>query len=289
MTTSVARFAPEHRYADINGIRMHYVEAGEGETVVLLHGFPESWYSWRHQLAALAERYHVVAPDQRGYNETESAGPFDTDTLQADVLALLAHLGIERAHIAGHDWGGMIAWLLALDHPEAVRTLTVCNLPHPALMRKGLRRPRQLLRSWYVFFFQIPWLPERMLAAGGYHRLAKGMIEQCRPGTFTREDIKEYLTEWRRQGLGGGVNWYRASLRHPIALADPVPLIMAPTLLIWGEDDAFLGKELTYGTDEYVHDLTVKYLPGTSHWVQQEEPEKVNEYLFEHLERDGPA
>jgi pimeloyl-ACP methyl ester carboxylesterase len=285
MITAAGRFEPQHCYADINGIRMHYVEAGDGETVLFLHGFPESWYSWRHQMAALAEHYHVVAPDQRGYNETDSIGPYDTDTLQEDILALLRHLGAERAHIVGHDWGGMIAWLLAMDHPEAVQTLTVCNLPHPALMQKGLRRPRQLLRSWYVFFFQIPWLPERLLAAGNYHRLAKGMIEQCRPGTFTRGDIKEFLAGWRAQGLSGGVNWYRAALRHPIGLLDPVPLIKTPTLLIWSENDAFLGKELTYGTDEYVHDLTVRYLADTSHWVQQEAPEKVNAYLIEHLER----
>lgn len=286
VTTAVSGFERTHGYANINGIRMHYVEAGEGEPVVFLHGFPEFWYSWRHQMAALAGKYRVIAPDQRGYNETERQGPYDTDTLQADVLALMAHLGIERAHIVGHDWGGVVAWLLAIEHPDAVRTLTVCNLPHPAVFRRQIRRnPRQWLRSWYFLFFQLPWLPERLIALGNYHRLARGIIRQCRPGTFTRDDVKAFLAAWRRQGLGGGINWYRAVMRHPRPLADPVPLIMAPTLLVWGEDDAFLGKELAEGTDEYVHDLTVHYLPGTSHWVQQEEPEKVNAYLAQHLER----
>lgn len=273
----------QHQYADINGIRMHYVEAGQGETVVFLHGFPEFWYSWRHQLAALAPHYRVVAPDLRGYNETESRGPYDTDTLQADVLALIRHLGEERVHLVAHDWGGAIAWLLAIEHPDAVRSLTVCNLPHPALFQKALQTPRQLRKSWYIGFFQLPWLPERAVAFDGYQRLAKGMIDQCRPGTFTRNDIKLFLAAWRRQGLGGGINWYRAVVRHPRRLPEPVPLILAPTLLIWGEDDAFLGKELTYGTDNYVRDLEIAYLPDTSHWVQQEEPEKVNHLLQSHL------
>lgn len=273
----------QHEYADINGIRMHYVEAGRGETVLFLHGFPEFWYSWRHQLAALAPHYRVVAPDLRGYNETENRGPYDADTLQADVLALIRHLGEERVHLVAHDWGGAIAWLLAMEHPDAIRSLTVCNLPHPALFQKALQTPRQLLRSWYIGFFQLPWLPERAVAFDGYQRLAKGMIDQCRPGTFSRDDIKAFLAAWRRQGLGGGINWYRAAVRHPRPLTSPVPLVVAPTLLIWGEGDAFLGKELTYGTDQYVRDLEIAYLPGTSHWVQQEEPEKVNNLLQSHL------
>lgn len=274
-----------HRYADINGIHMHYVEAGSGPLVVLLHGFPEFWYSWRHQLNALATSYHVVAPDLRGYNETEAAGPYDTDTLQGDVLALIQHLGTGRAHIVGHDWGGAIAWLLAIRHPDAVQSLAVCNLPHPALFQEAVRRPRQALRSWYMGFFQLPWLPERLIAADCYHRLARGMIRQTRAGTFTRDDVKAFLAAWRSQGLGGGINWYRGLLRTPRRLPDPVPLILAPTLLVWGERDPFLGKELTHGTENYVHQLTIEYLPDAGHWVQQEEPARVNMLLRTHLDR----
>ncbi len=275
----------QHRYADINGIRMHYAEAGTGEPVVFLHGFPEFWYSWRHQLAALAPNYRVIAPDQRGYNETEARAPYDTGTLQQDVLDLIAHIGEERVHLVAHDWGGAIAWLLAIEHPEVLRSLTVCNLPHPALFQKGVRRPRQILRSWYIAFFQLPWLPERALAMDNYRRLAKGIIDQCRPGTFTRDDIKAFLAAWRRQGLHGGVEWYRAAVRHPRPLPEPVPLIQVPTLLIWGERDSALGKELTHGTDEYVRDLRIEYLPEASHWVQQEEPERVNALILEHVRR----
>lgn len=273
----------QHREATINGIRMHYVEAGTGEPVVFLHGFPESWYSWRHQLRALSDTYRVIAPDQRGYNLTEAKGPYDTVTLQADVLCLLDHLGIERAHIVGHDWGGAIAWLLAMNHPERLSTLTVCNLPHPAIFAKHVRRPRQALRSWYILFFQLPWLPELMLSAQGYHRLARRMIRECEPGTFTREDIREFLAGWRRQGLSGGINWYRAALRQPTRIPDPVPIITVPTLLIWGDEDSYLGRELTEGTEEYVAKLKVVHLPGVSHWVQQEAPEEVNRLLRDQL------
>jgi len=277
----------QHRYAQINGIRMHYVEAGSGPTVVLLHGFPENWYSWRHQIAALAPRYRVVAPDLRGYNETENAGPYDTDTLQQDVLALLDHLGEDQVHLVAHDWGAAIAWLIGMNHGERLRTLTICNVPHPALFQAGLRRPRQLLRSSYIFFFQIPWLPEKLLAAQGYHGLARGIIRDCQPGTFSRDDVKAFLESWRRQGLGGGINWYRALVRHRRPLADRVPLVGVPTLLIWGENDRALGKDLTYGTETYVRDLEIQYLPNASHWVQQDAPARVNEVLLRHLDKPG--
>jgi pimeloyl-ACP methyl ester carboxylesterase len=272
----------------VNGIRMHYVEAGSGDLVVLLHGFPEFWYSWRHQLTALSANYRVVAPDLRGYNETEKRGPWDTDTLQADVLALIAHLGEERAHIVAHDWGGAIAWFLAIHHPEAVRTLTVCNIPHPAIFQKRLwRSPRQLLRSWYMFMFQVPLVPQRFMGMNHYRMLARSLINDCRPGTFTREDVKTFLASWREHGLDGGINWYRAIIRHPRRLPDPVPKVTAPTLMIWGEDDVALGKVLTLGTEDYVEDFTMEYLPNTSHWVQQEEPATVNRLLLEHLGRHG--
>jgi epoxide hydrolase 4 len=277
----------EHRNATVNGINMHYVSAGSGPVVVLLHGFPEFWYSWRHQIAGLADSFRVVAPDLRGYNETENRGPYDTATLEADVLSLLTHLGVERAHIVGHDWGAALAWQLAMNHPDAVHTLTICNVPHPVLFTKGLRQPSQLLKSWYVFAFQIPWLPERLIALDNYRRLARQMIRQARPGTFTRDDVKAFLAAWRRQGLGGGINWYRAVIRKRPQLPNPVPVIKAPTLMIWGEDDPFLGKELTYGTENYVRDLTLRYLPGTGHWVQQEEPDVVTSMLREHLSRAG--
>ncbi len=275
-----------HHRAPINGIQMHWVEAGAGhETIVFLHGFPEHWYSWRHQLAEFSQAYRVVAPDLRGYNETENRGPYDTGTLQQDVIELLDHLRLEKVHLVAHDWGAAIAWLLGMNRPERLLSLAIMNVPHPKLFEKGIRSPRQLLRSWYVFAFQIPWLPEKVLAANRYQALARSIIRSCKAGTFTRDDARTMLESWRLQGLGGGLNWYRAAVRSRIPLPDPLPRITVPTTMIWGESDAALGKELTYGTGEYVEDLTVHYLPDVSHWVQQEAPQQVNDYLREHFAR----
>lgn len=274
----------QHHHASINGIQMHYVEAGQGDLVLLLHGFPESWYSWRHQIAALSPHYRIVAPDLRGYNETEARPPYDTTTLQQDVLALLDHLGEPAAHIVAHDWGGAIAWLLAIHHPRSVRSLAALNIPHPARFFEGVRRPRQLLRSWYILFFQLPWLPERLLARDNYRSLARMIIRQCKKGSFSEDEVRTMLEIWRRQGLSGGINWYRALLRDRKPLPDPIPIIEAPVTIIWGEDDTALGKELTEGTERFVRNLSVHYLPGISHWVQQEAPTEVNRLLLEHLQ-----
>jgi|SRR5579883_1831808 pimeloyl-ACP methyl ester carboxylesterase len=275
-----------HRYATVNGIRMHYVEQGEGPLVVLLHGFPEFWYSWRHQIPALATRFRVVAPDQRGYNLTEKprgVEAYKTSTLADDVAALVRHLGAERAHVVGHDWGGGVAWTFAMQHPELLATLAVLNCPHPALMARGILRPRQLLRSWYIFFFQLPWLPEKLLSARGYRAALQPFREwPHRPGTFSRDDLRAYREAMAQPGaLTAMINWYRAlsRTRPPIQ----TPIIDAPTLVIWAEDDKALGVELTHGLERYVRDLTIRYVPETSHWVQQERPELVNQYLLEFL------
>ena len=282
-----APFEPQHRQVVANGLRMHYVEGGEGEPVVFLHGFPECWYSWRNQLPALAEQYHVIAPDLRGYHETEARPPYDTATIEQDVLGLLETLGESRAHIVGHDWGGAIAWQLAMNHPRAVRSLAILNAPHPALFREGLRTIAQLRRSWYMAFFQLPWVPEQMLALDGYRRLARSVFRGVPSGEERRKDIAFYRKSWKEHGLSGGINWYRALIRSPQRLPEPVPIIGAPTTLIWGEEDFALGKELTVGTERFVHNLDLQYLPGVGHFVQQEAPEQVTTLLLAHLERAG--
>lgn len=287
MPEAAPAFEPEHHYVHTNGIRMHYVAGGEGEPVVLLHGFPECWYSWRKQLPVLAEGYRVIAPDLRGYHETDKHGPYDTTTLQEDVLGLLDALGETNAHIVGHDWGGAIAWQLAMQHPDAVRSLAVLNIPHPVLFRKGLRNPEQLRRSWYIAFFQLPVLPELMLARNRYRQLARSIFRGVPPGEERRKDLVFYRRSWRNHGLSGGINWYRALLRNPQPMPNPLPTVTAPTTMIWGEEDSALGKELTVGTERYVRDLELHYLPGVGHFVQQEAPEQVNELLLAHLERAG--
>ena len=285
MATTTRTFEPKHRDARVNGIRMHYVEAGEGEPVVFLHGFPECWYSWRRQLPALAGSYRVIAPDLRGYHETEARPPYDSGTLQADVLGLLEALGDRSAHIIGHDGGGAVAWLLAMNHTEAVRSLAILNMPHPALFRAGLRSLAQLRRSWYIAFFQLPWLPERVLAWNGYRPLTRAIARGIPPGEERTRDLAFYRQSWREHGLTGGLNWYRAIPRNLQRLPDPVPIIDTPTTMIWGEDDFALGKNLTVGTERYVRDLDLHYLPGVGHFVQQEAPDRVNQLLSAHLER----
>jgi pimeloyl-ACP methyl ester carboxylesterase len=279
-----------HEVAEVNGIRMHYVIQGEGELVVLLHGFPEFWYSWRHQIPALAQRYRVVAPDLRGYNLTEKpagVASYRVESIMEDVVALIRHLGCEQAIIIGHDWGGMIAWRLAIERPEVVRRLIVLNIPHPEAMRRGLRRPRQLLRSWYIFFFQLPRLPEAAFRAGDYRaieRAFRGMA--IRKEAFTDADIAAFKEAAARPGaLTATINWYRAAFRSQLfTRPHPFPRVESPTLLIWGENDTALGKELSYGTDRWVHDFRVHYVAHCSHWVQQEQPELVNQLMLDFLE-----
>jgi len=279
----------EHNYATINGIRVHYVEAGSGELVILLHGFPDCWYSWRHQIKALSTQYHVIAPDLRGYNETDNTGPFDIETLREDVIQLINHLGSKRAHIIGHDWGGAIAWSLAISNPEVVQTLGICNIPHPANFFKGLRTFTQLKRSWYIFFFQIPLLPERLLARNNYQGFAR-LMSRIKPNTD--EDVKFYVNSWKKYGLSGGINWYRAMARNIVKGKTSLTRnlnssmqVVARTTIIWGEKDFALGKELTFDTDQYVPDLAIFYLPDNGHFVQQEAPETVNKLLLEHLSK----
>ncbi|MGI8552644.1 MAG: alpha/beta fold hydrolase [Dehalococcoidia bacterium] len=281
--------ALRHEVASVNGIRMHYVTEGEGDLVVMLHGFPEFWYSWRHQIPALAARFRVVAPDQRGYNLTEKprgVSSYRMGTLVEDIVDLIRVLGYERAVVVGHDWGGAVAWQLAITHPEVVRRLIVLNIPHPMAMARGLLTPRQLLRSWYIFYFQMPGLPELSLRANNYAAIEQSFRGMAiRKTAFSDEDIAAYKEAVARPGaLTAAINWYRAALRNPELLARrQAPAVQAPTLMIWGENDTALGKELTYGTDRWVRDFRVHYIPNCSHWVQQEQPELVNRLMLDFL------
>lgn len=278
-----------HEVTLANGIRMHYVTQGRGDLVLLLHGFPEFWYSWRHQIPVLTQHFHVVAPDLRGYNLTEKpagVGSYRLETLVNDVVDLIHVLGYERAILIGHDWGGMVAWMTAIRRPDVVQRLIVLNIPHPEAMRRGLRTPRQLLRSWYIFFFQLPWLPEAALSAFGYQAIEQSLRGMAiRKDSFSEADIAAYKEAAARPGaLTAMINWYRASGRD-LSLLRPgqPPQVQAPTLMIWGEDDAALGKELTYGAEAWVPDLRVHYIPNCSHWVQQEQPQLVNRLILEFL------
>jgi pimeloyl-ACP methyl ester carboxylesterase len=286
----------QHGSAYVNGVRLHYVTQGQGKLVVLLHGFPEFWYSWRHQIPVLAERFKVVASDMRGYNESDKpagVANYRLDLLTADVMGLIRAFDQEKAIIVGHDWGGGVAWTFAADYPQATERLIVLNCPHPGAFQKHLRSNlRQLRRSWYMFFFQLPWLPEALVRIN-----RRRFVEQAfrgmaiRKEAFPDEDLQRYVEALEKPGaLTAAINYYRAMFHEFLRRGErQFAKITCPTLLIWGEEDIALGKELTYNMEPYFTDrFEIKYIPRCSHWVQQERPELVNQYMLEFL-ADLPA
>jgi pimeloyl-ACP methyl ester carboxylesterase len=283
------------RFATVDGVRLHYVEAGEGPLVVLLHGFPEFWWAWRHQIPALVDAgFRVVAVDQRGYAQSDkppSWRDYRLERLAADVAGLIATLGEERAHVVGHDWGAAVAWMVATLHPERVDRLGILNVPHLERMEHALRTsPRQLLHSWYMFFFQIPWLPERLMRLGGRRTLASA-YRDARPGAFTAEDLaRSERALLGPGGLKGPIDYYRAALRRsPRSVRALHRPIDAQTLVIWGEQDRFLGKELADPDPRLVPHVRVVRLPQASHWVQHDEPAEVNRLLVDFLGAPAPV
>jgi len=266
-----------------HGIRLHTVLAGPegGPLVVLLHGFPECWYSWRHQIPALAGAgYRVAVPDQRGYNLSDKpsdVASYQIDLLTADVLALIRALGRERAVIVGHDWGGAVAWRLAIDYPEAVDRLVVMNAPHPVAMARALKSDwDQRFRSWYMLFFQVPWLPEALLTLSpmASARLFFRRVAVHRDACSDADLAVMAAAMDQPQAMRSMLHWYRASFRYkPAKRMRPIE---APTLLIWAENDVALGKQLSYGLEKWVPDLELHYIPDCGHWVQNEAPDEVN-------------
>lgn len=272
----------------VNGIELHYVTRGTGPLVLLLHGFPEFWYSWRHQIPALAEHYTVVALDQRGYNE--SAKPewgYETDVLVADVVEVIKALGYERAILVGHDWGGVVAWATAISYPQRIERLIVLNAPHPAIFAEQLRtNPEQRRKSLYMGFFALPFLPELLLSRNDYAALERILRGQARRAdAFHDEDIEHYKDAISKPGaLTAALNWYRAAARGTRGMYRASGMqVQAPTLLIWGANDRFLGSELVVGTERFVADLTVRMIDDSSHWVQQDAPDEVTRHMLAFL------
>jgi pimeloyl-ACP methyl ester carboxylesterase len=277
-----------------NGLDFEVATCGDGPRFALcLHGFPECNYSWRHQMPLLARLgYTVWAPNLRGYGNSSRPSrvrDYGMRHLVDDVAGLIDAAGAEETLLIGHDWGGAIAWIFALAEVRPLERFIVMNLPHPRLFRRGLKTWKQLRRSWYIFFFQLPWLPERILGANGARRVS-GMIRGSakRKDRFPGEVLEVYRENAAQPGaLPAMLAYYRAYIRHGVdkELARSVyRKLETPTLMIWGEEDTALGKELTIGTEELVSDLTLRYLPGVSHWVQQEAPETVNTMIEAWLE-----
>ncbi|ALD21642.1 alpha/beta fold hydrolase [Hymenobacter sp. DG25A] len=284
----------DHQDVRTNGITLHVVQCGPatGQLVILLHGFPEFWYGWRHQIQALAAAgYRVLAPDQRGYNRSDKprgAAAYRLEILGADVLGLLEAAGRETAIVIGHDWGAAVAWWLAANAPERILRVAILNVPHPAVLGHALRRmPRQLVKSWYIFFFQLPWLPEKLFRRHQYRFGRRALRGTSRPGTFTTEDLHRYVAAWSRPGaLTGMINWYRAAFRKPGRIGR-VGRIRIPVHILWGRRDAFLEPVLAERSLEWWGNGQLTYFEQATHWLHQEEPAAVNKLLLAFLAAEG--
>lgn len=267
----------------------------DGPLVLLLHGFPELNVSWRHQIPALAGAgYRVVAPNQRGYAGSVGGGSYRTSDLARDVVAMLDALGVERAVIVGHDWGGGVAWTVAHQHPERVSALVVMNCPPPRVLARALtRNPGQLRKSWYMLFFQLPVLPERFVAEHMPGTLVAGSFNRS---AWSRESLAPYAEAFATPGdVHGPVSWYRGALREAVTRSGaPIHRIAAPVLIIWGVHDAFLGRELVspealLGTLEYGNVADLVEIPDAGHFVQSEAPDAVNAAMLRWLSETLPA
>lgn len=259
--------------------------------VVLLHGWPEFWYTWRKQIDFLSKSFTVVAPDLRGFNlsdKPQGAANYTSDIVSKDIAELIPKLGFKKAFIVGHDWGGAVAWTFATLYPELTEKLAVLNCPHPKEMSDALLKNfSQIRKSWYMFFFQLPWLPERFVGSNLAVFFKKAIRAQLRErSSFTEEDVNAFVMAYQQKGaLTGSINYYRA-LRYAFSkLKIYKQKIKSPTLLIWGEKDMFLGKELTDNTAKYIdNSYEFKPIPNCSHWVQNDCPNEVNQYLLQLFE-----
>lgn len=276
----------ESAYREVNGVRLHVVTAGEPDAplVVLLHGHPDFWYGWRDQIGSLVEAgYRVMVPDQRGCNLSEAPDGIDAyrmSNLVADVRELIRSEGRESAHVVGHDFGAFVAWNVALREPTVVDRLGICNVPHPTVYRETLRSSlRQIARSWYVWFYQFPKLPEWLLRRNGMNNMVATLEVSSNEGTFDDEAIARYQAAWQHTGIEPRINWYRGFRRSE---RPPRNTVVQPTLICWGEDDVGLVPSMAERSLDYCETGRLRTFPDASHWVHHER-EAVTDELLDHL------
>lgn len=266
-------------------VSLHAVAAGpkDGPVVLLLHGFPEFWYSWHKQIDPLAAAgFRVIVPDQRGYNlssKPSGVKSYALAELVADIIAIADQLDQRRIFLAGHDWGAAVAWSVALLHPNRVAKLAILNVPHPSVMRRFLmKNRRQLRKSWYMFFFQLPFLPEAFFAASNFRNGVTSLAGSSRPGTFSPDDLAQYRAAWSQPGaLTATINWYRAAFRYRTPFPDR--MVRVPTRILWGVRDAFLMAEMAQESLRYCTQAELITFPDATHWLQHEESARVSQLL----------
>jgi pimeloyl-ACP methyl ester carboxylesterase len=280
-----------HHFADVNGIFIHYVKQGNGpRLVVLLHGFPEFWYSWRYVIPALSEQYTVVAPDMRGFNDSDKPDgveAYKTEYVIKDIKGLVEYLGFEKAVIVGHDWGGAVAWHFATAYPEMTEKLAILNCPHPKLMLKAATSDvKQILKSWYIFFFQLPQFPEFLVERFLPDFFKKAMKEHMvNPQNLSDDDLMQYVQAFRQKGsLTATMNYYRASLQLGLSKDLVYRKVKCPVRVIWGKEDQALNASMNDDLHTVVDGpFEVKYLSPCSHWTQIDRPDDVNRLLLEFI------
>jgi len=274
-------------YADLTDVRLHYVQQGEGPLVVLLHGFPDFWYSWRHQIAPLADAgFRVVAPDMRGYNLSDKprgVGQYTLDRLATDVVELVSALGEEEMRLVGHDWGGVVAWAVGAWHPDVVSRVAVLNAPHPDDYRRGLTRPKQFVKSWYTAFFQMPGSPA-VLKARNFAALRRALAATATPGAFTDEDLALYTKAWSEpRAIESQLSYYRAATRWTFGRNTGLPTVDRSVLVIWGDRDRSLEPFFADIDPVLASDVRVEHVPHATHWVHIDDAERVNALLLDFL------
>ena len=277
----------EHLTFHNGAIQLHAVAAGppDGPIAILLHGFPEFWYSWHNQIEPLASvGFRVIVPDQRGYNlssKPRGAANYALSHLTSDVLAIADQLAAEKFFLAGHDWGAAVAWSLALLHPQRISKLAILNVPHPSVMRRYLAtNRRQLRRSWYMFFFQLPFFPELAFSAFNYRLGVRSLVRSSRQGTFLADDLAQYRSAWSQpHSLTSMINWYRAAFRYRTKFPDST--VHVPTRILWGERDAFLLSAMAHDSLRYCDSAELYTFANATHWLQHEEPARVSELLID--------
>jgi pimeloyl-ACP methyl ester carboxylesterase len=278
----------EHVFLPTNGVRLHVVQSGSryGSLVILLHGFPEFWYGWRRQIQPLTDAgLRVWVPDQRGYNLSDKPrgiAAYHLDELASDVIGLIDAAGVDQCYLAGHDWGAIVAWWVALKYPERLHKLAILNAPHPAVMMRTLMSSlRQLRRSWYMFLFQLPFLTEAILRNNDCEPLVRTLLTGSKPGSFSQEDIDKYRQAWwRKAAITSMLNWYRAAVQMPPTISGDLR-IRVPTLLLWGAQDEAIGREMAQPSLDLCDEGTLVFFESSSHWVQHDSSEDVNKHLVD--------
>jgi pimeloyl-ACP methyl ester carboxylesterase len=290
----------QSQFAEVNGVRLHYVSLGQGKLIMFVHGFPEFWAEWENQLIEFGKDYQAVAPDMRGYNlssKPDEIEHYHVKDLIEDLRVLAEHLDHKKFILVAHDWGGAIAWSLAMRHPDWLEKLIIINAPHPAIFaRELLYNPDQQSASSYMLLLRSR-KAEQKLSANNYAWLTDALFKWGSKWEMTEKSREKYVRAWSQPGaLTGGLNYYRASPLYPptstedearikgvMELPQEMFRVTVPTLVIWGELDQALLIGNLKGLDEYVEDLNVQRIPDGSHWVVHEQPELVNSIIREFI------